>query len=145
MKKEKHIESPTGCIHIVDDAAPLVFNNKVVPEYTTLCRHNNYHQSYGSGFWHRWPLTSKPVTCRRCLSLSDDSAYKLKELAVKVSDLAIHFEEHAVKCKHFKLESRENAQIFHSNVQLRFCKHPSRERKTNNICNILFCPLKYEG
>lgn len=141
MKEVKHIESPTGCVHIADTAE---LSGKFA-EYTTLCNHNNYHGSYGSGFWHRWPLTNKQVTCRRCLSLSDDPAYKLKELTIKASDLESDFNRLASKCKHFKLEDNENAQIFHS-LPLKLCWHRNRlgTPKYPKKCNIIDCPLKYE-
>jgi len=58
ITKYDNIISPTGCIHREDS----------VEKGRTLCNHNNYHLSYGAGFYHDWPHTDKPVTCIRCLN-----------------------------------------------------------------------------
>jgi len=55
--------SPTGCVHIVDNA----YSDKLVGR-VTLCNHVNYHGEHGEQFRHHWTLTTSKVTCRRCLA-----------------------------------------------------------------------------
>ena len=66
MEKQLKIKSPTGCVHVANSMVMRRFDKEI---YTTLCNHNDYDKSYGDGFWHEWPATDGPVTCKRCLKL----------------------------------------------------------------------------
>ena len=55
------VVSPTGCVHLVNDESH--------GKYSTECNHKDYFQGWGEGFYHKWDLTEKPVTCKRCLKL----------------------------------------------------------------------------
>jgi len=147
MTEPIKIISPTGCVHIA--------NGQHGKEYTTLCNHVDclkvvsvkqiIFQVPFEGRWHHWPLTFKQVSCRRCLAKSESSAHRLKELAIKASDLETDFNQLAKKCEHFKMEDKENADIFHS-LRLKWCLHRRRlgTEKYPKLCNLLECPLKYE-
>ena len=145
MTEPIKIISPTGCVHIAHAENILVGGSK---EYTTLCNQTASCPAF-SAFaftaWHRWPITDKPVNCRRCLAMSDIPKYRLKELAIKASDLDAEFGQLAKKCEFFYLEDKENAQIFHD-FQLHFCSHRRRlgTKKNPKRCNLLACPLKYK-
>jgi hypothetical protein len=139
MTEPIKIISPTGCVHI---AKGQNGNN-----YLTLCNQTTSLPEF-SAFeftaWHHWPLTFKQVSCRRCLAKSESSAHRLKELAIKASDLDSDFRQLAKKCEFFFLEDKENAQIFHD-FQLKFCSHRHRlgTKKNPKECNLLDCPLRY--
>jgi hypothetical protein len=136
MTEPIKIISPTGCVHIAD--------GQHGKEYTTLCNHVDSDRNPVDGRWHEWPLTNKQVSCRRCLAKSDSPAHRLKELAIKASDLESDFNQLAKKCEFFFLEDKENADIFHD-FQLKFCSHRHRlgTKKNPKRCNLLACPLKY--
>ena len=144
MTEPIKIISPTGCVHIADYQNILVSGSR---EFTTLCNHRSpsSDSTVAEEFWHRWPLTDKQVSCRRCLALSENPAHRLKELAIKASDLESDFNQLAKKCEHFKLEDKENADIFHS-LPLKWCRHRRQlgTEKYPRRCNLLDCPLKYE-
>jgi hypothetical protein len=142
MTEPIKILSPTGCVHIANQENIAVSGSR---EYSTLCNYNDSRYSYGDGFWHIWPKTDKQVSCRRCLSMSEAPSHRLKELTIKASDLETDFDRLAKNCEHFRLESKENAQIFHS-LPLKWCRHRRRlgTDKYPKSCNILDCPLKYE-
>jgi hypothetical protein len=133
------IISPTGCVHIAHSENILIGCSK---EFTTLCNHASGR--FESTSWFRWPLTDKPVSCRRCLALSENPSHRLKELAIKASDLESDFRQLAKKCEFFFLEDKENAQIFHD-FQLKYCSHRHRlgTKKNPKECNLLDCPLRY--
>lgn len=57
------IVSPTGCVHIVDNA----YSDKLLGR-VTLCNHVNYRGEHGEQFRHHWPSTTSTVTCKRCLA-----------------------------------------------------------------------------
>lgn len=134
------VVSPTGCVHIARGQ-----NNE---DYLTLCNQVTScpeYSAFGFTAWHNWPLTGKDITCRRCLAKSESSEHRLKELAIKASDLETDFGQLAKKCKFFYLEDKENAQIFHD-FQLKYCSHRHRlgTKKNPRQCNLLDCPLKHK-
>lgn len=55
----KKVESPTGCVHAVEGGHKGA--------WFTKCGHRNYYRTFG--YEHNWPLTDKPVTCKRCLAV----------------------------------------------------------------------------
>lgn len=59
-----NIISPTGCVHRAENDRFSAKGSR-----RTLCNHRNYYESSASGYWHNWPDTNKPVTCKRCLKL----------------------------------------------------------------------------
>lgn len=102
MKTTKHnnIISPTGCVHIEDS----------VEKGRTLCNHNNYHLSYGRGFYHNWTRTDKPATCIRCLNkLDKDTPVKLCLRRIKMLERAYNAEmtkfngNIRTKCKYYRV------------------------------------------
>jgi hypothetical protein len=137
MTEPIKIISPTDCVHIA--------NGQHGKEYTTLCNHVDSKRNTIDGRWHEWPSTDKQVSCRRCLAMSFIPKYRLKELAIRTSDLESDFNHLAKKCEHFKLEDKENADIFHF-LPLKWCLHRRRlgTEKYPKRCNLLDCPLKYE-
>jgi hypothetical protein len=139
MTEPIKIISPAGCVHIA--------KGQHGNEYLTLCNQTASYPGFSafeSNAWHHWPLTDKDVSCRRCLAKSESKEHRLKELAIKASDLDSEFGQLAKKCKFFYLEDKENAQIFHD-FQLKFCSHRHRlgTKKNPKECNLLACPLKY--
>ena len=65
LKTLGHVKSPTGCVHAYIEEYP--------PQgYRTACNHNDYGRSYGAGFYHSWPKTDDPLTCKRCIRLTSD-------------------------------------------------------------------------
>jgi hypothetical protein len=55
----KRIESPTGCVHAVAGG-----NEK--DGWITVCNHRDFHR--WDGYEHKWPLTSKKLSCKRCMA-----------------------------------------------------------------------------
>lgn len=126
--KQNNIISPTGCVHIEDS----------VEKGRTLCNHNNYHLSYGAGFYHDWPHTDKPVTCIRCLNrLDKDTPVKLCLRRIKTleraydAEMARFNENIRTKCEYYK-ESLVHGVRF---IECIYYKDNHRQ------CCIAHCPL----
>lgn len=91
--KKLKIVSSTGCVHLVDS----MLRGRHFPfgkRYVTKCNHNDYHRSYGSGYFHDWELTEKPVTCKRCLRLLNPLPKPnfMKEALEDIRDLAVGYD-----------------------------------------------------
>jgi hypothetical protein len=56
----KRIESPTGCVHVVASG-----NER--GGWVTACNHRDYNR--WDGYEHQWPLTSKKLSCKRCMAV----------------------------------------------------------------------------
>ncbi len=89
MKKEKlllKVVSPTGCVHVVD--------SELEGRYGTECNHKDYFKGWGGGYFHKWELTEKPVTCKRCLRILDPlpKTDVMKEALEDIRDLAINYD-----------------------------------------------------
>jgi hypothetical protein len=79
MEKQLRIKSATGCVHVACDEEKHY--SKTV--HRTLCGHNDYFKSYGEGFWHDWPLTDDPVTCKRCIKLLKSESHKTIQIPIE--------------------------------------------------------------
>lgn len=80
------VVSPTGCVHLV--------NGQADGRYGTECNHKNYFQGWGGGYFHKWKLTEKPVTCKRCLRLLNPlpKTNVMKEALEDIRDLAVGYD-----------------------------------------------------
>ncbi len=80
------VVSPTGCVHLVADVSDK--------KYMTECNHTDYYQRWGEGCYHKWELTEKPVTCKRCLRLLDPlpKPNVMKEALEDIRDLAVNYD-----------------------------------------------------
>lgn len=66
VKEKPNTQSPSGVVHRVGYIFTRKDGTKAV---NTECNHRNYFKNSANGYEHDWPLTDKPVTCKRCLSI----------------------------------------------------------------------------
>ncbi len=64
MKKQLHVKSSTGCVHLVRNAYTILDGEAT--EYFTLCNHRNYFSAEPNSTY-GWESTTEKVTCKRCL------------------------------------------------------------------------------
>ena len=92
-QEQLRVVSPTGCVHIVDST--MIGRHFPFDErYGTKCNHNDYHRSYGAGYFHDWSITDKPVTCKRCLRLLHPlpKSKLIEEALEDIRDLAVSYD-----------------------------------------------------
>jgi len=66
-----NVESPSGCVHSVEDSFITVDKEKM---YRTLCNHRNHFKSFEDVHYHNWKITLRPVTCKRCMAMKKEKA-----------------------------------------------------------------------
>jgi hypothetical protein len=77
------VVSPTGCVHAVANAGLL-------KRYSTECNHS---EAYGAGYYHNWPVTDKPITCKRCLRVLGQAPGDIRVQALEdIRDLAVGYD-----------------------------------------------------